>query len=122
MILTSVIYLIKGSLFEVFYYLHVFCFALIFIIAFIHGAAFFGASGIVWGADLLLRYVITLKRIQAQAILLPGGVVKLQFKKCFDYAAGQYCFVMIKTLDRIAYHSVYHLLHMKKLLQYIFVH
>eukprot|EP01038_Epipyxis_sp_PR26KG_P005623 gene5623-7766_t len=94
MAFTSLIYLLKHVAFEVFYIIHVLISGIVIIIAFLHGATLFGLAGIFWGVDLLSRYFLFHHKVSATVDFLPGDVVRLKFPKCYDYAAGQYCFVL----------------------------
>jgi hypothetical protein len=104
MCLTSAIYFIKPWRFEIFYYFHIGFYAAIIPIAVLHKCTFFPLAAIVWAIDLGLRYLITHRTIQAEAVVLPGNVVKIQFPKTFEYEPGQYCFLMVKSLSRVEYH------------------
>jgi hypothetical protein len=90
--------------FEFFYFLHIACFLAMVPILFIHSAFFFPLSIIVWAIDVILRYVITLKKVEMQATLLPGRIVKLSMPKTFAYSPGQYCFLQVKGLSAVEYH------------------
>ena len=101
---TSLIYLAKNYVFELFYVLHVLFLAAIAALAFIHRASTFGICVVVWAFDVAVRYIIMGRRIEAVAEVLPAGVVRLTFPKPFQYSAGQFVFVMIPTLSGYQYH------------------
>ncbi len=101
---TMLIYFARAFMFEMFYYLHIAIYLVIIPVSFIHGATFFPLAAIVWAVDLFARYCVTHKTISAQATVLPGDLVKIQFPHSFTYQPGQYCFLMVKSLSRVEYH------------------
>lgn len=124
MILMSCMYIIKTYFFEYFYYFHILACVACTFLALIHGAAAMGMGGIVWGCDLLIRYVISLNMFTvfpfhdafrlrvicclAQAVVeaLPAGVIRITFPrpKSFYHEAGQYCFIRIAEVAFAEYH------------------
>ena len=56
---------------------------------------------------MLIRYFIRGKKISNVNVkCLPGDIVRIEFDKCFDYNAGQYCFLRIRDIDCIQYHPI----------------
>eukprot|EP01038_Epipyxis_sp_PR26KG_P007873 gene7873-10688_t len=86
MVFTSLIYVVKHISFEVFYTVHILVYVFIILTCFWHGAYVFGLS------------------VSATVDFLPGDVVRLKFPKCYEYAAGQYCFVMLPSISMYQYH------------------
>lgn len=101
---TVLIYVAKitNLSFELFYYIHVLCYLAIIPVAFLHSATFFPIAGAVWACDLLLRYLITLKKVTAEATVLPGNVVKIQFPKMFAYQPGILLYILF-----VVYHCAH---------------
>mmetsp|Transcript_26197 Transcript_26197/g.44193 ORF Transcript_26197/g.44193 Transcript_26197/m.44193 type:complete len:553 (+) Transcript_26197:100-1758(+) len=97
-------YLIKPYAFEIFYYSHILCYVISIPFAIGHGAGIFALATIAWVVDLLLRYLITQKQIDAEATALAGDVIRLKFKNGFHYEPGQYVFILIPKLHYIEYH------------------
>ena len=97
-------YLIKPFFFDAFYFIHIVSYVITVPFAFSHGCDIFPYAIIFWGGDLVLRYIITQRRIEMQAEALAGDVVRLSFPKRFEYEPGQYCFVMIPSINVIEYH------------------
>lgn len=104
MILTSVVYLAKRCSFEVFYFLHLMFLLVITAFCFIHRAWAFAACTIVWALDIAIRYILLGKRIEATAMVLPAGVIRVRFPRPFQFSAGQFVFVMIPLLSSFQYH------------------
>jgi predicted ferric reductase len=98
------LYLVMPYKFEVFYYIHIGGFLACIPLSFIHKAPVLGFGIIAWGADMLVRYIISLYSIDAEALYLPGDVVKIQWKKRFDHEPGAYVFIMIQKLSILEYH------------------
>mmetsp|Transcript_6720 Transcript_6720/g.7031 ORF Transcript_6720/g.7031 Transcript_6720/m.7031 type:complete len:561 (+) Transcript_6720:29-1711(+) len=99
-------YLIKPYIFEVFYYVHIIGIVLLLIFSFLHYAQIFPYVLLVWFADVALRYIVTMKKVTATASLLPGDVIRLTFKKSFNYECGQYCFLLIKEISPFDFHPI----------------
>lgn len=113
-------YLIKPYFFEIFYTVHVVGAILLLPFGFMHYSKIFQYLLLVWYADLIIRYFLTMKRIQAYAKLLPGNVIEIQIpnsKREYDpenatsaknprisYKAGQFCFIMIKEISMYEFH------------------
>lgn len=104
MFLMALMYTFKPYFFEVFYYIHVIGYAILIPVTLAHGSVLIPLAGIAWVVDLILRYWLTLKRIDAEITILPGEVIKLRFKKSFDYTPGQYCFIHINAVDCVEFH------------------
>jgi NADPH oxidase len=105
MMLTACSYVVKNYWFEIFYYFHFTVSFAIFIFALMHEAGFLAFCYGVWMADLFLRYILTLKKsTNVSAIVLDAGVICLTIPKEFEYKSGQYCFIMIPSLNMFEYH------------------
>jgi hypothetical protein len=106
MVAMSLMYVAKHFCFELFYYFHVTIFTgvITVVAAFVHNANILAWAMVYWGFDLLVRYVLTVKKVQATAELLPADVVRIRFPKKFDYSPGQYCFIMIPSLSILQFH------------------
>lgn len=105
MCLACASYLIKPYFFELFYYVHISCYLVIIPLGLMHfSAKFFSLACIAWALDLMLRYIITQRKVSVKATLLPGNVLRLTFPKCFSYKAGQYAFLMFPPVSRFEYH------------------
>ena len=102
----SMLYFVKIYFFEVFYFCHIALLVCSFPVAIAHGCVYFPIAFGVWVIDLLLRYIVRGKTTRAKFSLLPGNVIKVQFKKCFDYEAGQYVFIRIPEIDNYQYHPI----------------
>ena len=102
-------YLAKPFWFEVFYYSHITSFIIIAPVSVIHDSKsqYGGYMSAAWGLDLIIRHIIRGKRVnKAEVVALPGNVVRIRFRKSFEYSAGQYCFLRIGDLDPIEYHPM----------------
>ena len=64
----------------------------------VHQADFVLYSVFIWGIDLLIRYLLTSRKVTISAELIAGDVIQLRFNKKIAYHSGQYVFVMIPTL------------------------
>ena len=104
LVTTCLSYILKPYFFEIFYYYHILAYCAIIPVTIVHGALWTPIAGAVWIADLIVRYIICGKKINASIVKLPGGVVRIHFPKCFDYEPGQYCFIRIHSIDTIEYH------------------
>jgi NAD(P)H-flavin reductase len=105
MCLAAVSYFIKPYHFELFYYTHILSYIVILPMIMLHfGAMFFTFAGIFWIIDLVLRYIITQHKEVVSASILPGDVIRLKFKKTFNYKPGQYIFLLVPDVHRIEYH------------------
>ena len=98
-------YFVRDFWFELFYYLHILCYIAILPMIMMHfGAKFFTYACAFWVLDLVLRYVITQNKVEMIASVLPGGVIRLKYKKTTPYKPGQYVFLLIPEIHRIEYH------------------
>jgi hypothetical protein len=97
-------YLIKPYFFEGFYYVHIIGVILLIPFGFLHYAKVYQYVCLVWFADILLRYVVTMRKVSAVATLLPGDVIRIKFANCFKYHCGQYCFLMVKQISPFDFH------------------
>lgn len=103
--IASVAYALKPYFFEAFYYIHVVCNVGIIAFAMMHGASLLAFGGFIWCADLFVRYIFSLSRVEATLEVLPANVVRISFPKgTFKYCAGQYCFIMIPALGLFDFH------------------
>jgi predicted ferric reductase len=102
--LTSLLYLIKPYAFELFYYLHIMLYCSIIPLVIIHGAQFAAFASIAWALDLIVRYLITGKSVEAEIVPLSDGITQIRFKKNFSYSTGQFCFVRIPEIGFMEYH------------------
>lgn len=101
---TSLLYLIKPYIFELFYYLHIMLYCSIIPLTVIHGAPYTAFASIAWALDLIVRYLVTGKSIEAEIVPMSEGITQIRFKKNFDYAPGQFCFVRIPEIAFMEYH------------------
>jgi predicted ferric reductase len=125
-------WLIKPKYFELFYYLHLVGFLIMVYFAVMHGASFVLFAAIALGCDLLLRYVLTPRRVMISASCQPGSVVEISFDKKpasaaaaaggggagaggsgslfrtqeWVYRGGQYVFIMIPALGHLEWHPL----------------
>lgn len=97
-------YLVKPYLFELFHFAHILCYVLTIPYALKHGAKYFPYAVIFWAADLFLRYIVSQRVIRMDAEVVAGDVVRLSFPKRFEYDAGQYCFLLIPTINYFEFH------------------
>jgi NADPH oxidase len=102
----ALVYLASYVNFNVFYFLHMTFFLAMIFLAFIHGATVLGILGIVWGVDILVRYVFTHRTTEAQLSLVGPKVVRLAFPRQVlgPFSPGQYCFLMVPAINRYEYH------------------
>ena len=103
-VVTSFAYLLKERFFEVFYYFHISCYICILGVSWKHGAKSIIWTVIVWGLDMLFRYYFGAHKVEADITLLSDDVMKISFKKAFDYSPGQYCFLAVPALSHFQYH------------------
>eukprot|EP01038_Epipyxis_sp_PR26KG_P008087 gene8087-10955_t len=99
-----VYFLVKPFSFNLFYFLHIAIFFGTVIAGWLHFAIYFPYCSIAWIVDIGLRYLITMKKVSATTTLLPGDIIKLNFPKIFSYQPGQYCFIMIKSINVYEFH------------------
>lgn len=99
-------YFIKPYVFEAFYYVHVIGVILLIPFGLMHYSKIYQYVCLVWFVDILLRYVVTMRKISTVATLLPGDVVRIKFDNCFKYSCGQYCFLMIKEISPFDFHPM----------------
>ena len=104
MIVTSIAYTLKRFIFEFFYFIHFGLFGVIIVLSFIHGASAIAIAGLVWIADLAVRYYFCGLTVNAEIVALPADVIRIRFKKTFLYSPGQYCFISIPALSIYQYH------------------
>eukprot|EP01032_Pedospumella_encystans_P024460 gene24460-27666_t len=90
--------------FEVFYYFHLAVYVVMVVFAIIHGAMFVLYSIIIFGVDLIIRYLLNSRRVKFTAELKAGNVVQVTFEKRWDYRPGQFVFVMIPALGVHEWH------------------
>jgi NADPH oxidase len=100
----SLSYLVKKYFFEGFYYFHFLVYFAIVVLSAIHGATLLAVAIIFWVADLLLRYALTVHKVEATIEMLPADVVRIRFPKRFAYSPGQYCFVSVPALSYLQFH------------------
>ena len=102
----ALVYLATYVNFNVFYYFHIVFFLALIVLAFMHGATVLGVLGIVWGVDILVRYVFTHRTTDAKLIPVGPKVVKLSFPRevLGRFSPGQYCFLMVRAINRYEYH------------------
>ena len=103
-VVTSLSYLLKDKRFEFFYYFHISCYIAILGVSWKHGAKAIIWTVIVWGIDILFRYYFGAHKVEADITLLADNVMKISFKKPFDYAPGQFCFLAAPGLSHFQYH------------------
>ena len=103
-VVTSFAYLLKDKFFELFYYFHISCYICILGVSWKHGAKSIIWTVIVWGLDILFRYYFGAHKVEAEITLLSDDVMKISFKKAFDYSPGQYCFLAVPALSHFQYH------------------
>lgn len=103
-VVTSFAYLLKDKFFELFYYFHISCYICILGVSWKHGARSIIWTVIVWGLDILFRYYFGAHKVEAEITLLSDDVMKISFKKAFDYSPGQYCFLAVPALSHFQYH------------------
>jgi hypothetical protein len=94
----------KFGNFEIFYYLHIASYIAIIVLAALHGATPLVISVAFWGFDMLLRYLLTVHKVEAAIEMLPADVVRIRFPKRFAYSPGQYCFVSVPALSYLQFH------------------
>eukprot|EP01038_Epipyxis_sp_PR26KG_P009358 gene9358-12608_t len=100
-----VYFVVKPFSFNLFYFLHIAIFFGTVIAGWLHFAIYFPICSISWIVDISLRYIITMKRVTSTATLFPvGDIIKLKFPKVFTYRPGQYCFIMIKSINVYEFH------------------
>jgi NADPH oxidase len=105
MLLAAAVYLVKPYWFELFYYVHIACYLAILPLVLLHfSARYFAYAAGFWVLDLMLRYVLTRHKVVMSASLLPGGLIRLRYKKVSSYKAGQYVFLMVPALSRVEFH------------------
>lgn len=97
-------FLLKKKNFEIFYYFHILLYFVIVVIAAIHGASTLSFSMILWVVDIITRYYFTLNKVQADVTVLSNDIIKISFKKSFDYSSGQYCFISVPGLSSYQFH------------------
>lgn len=109
MIASSLSYFIvkkyKFLFFEVFYYFHIGSFFLAIYLAKIHEADALVISSLFWCLDILIRYVLTKNKVQAEITVLNENVLKITFTKPFNYSAGQFCFISVPALSYYQFHA-----------------
>lgn len=96
--------LIKPYYFEVFYFLHMAAYIIMIYFGIVHQADFVLYSVFIWGIDLLIRYILTSRKITISAELIAGDVIQLKFNKKIAYHPGQYVFFMIPVLGVLEWH------------------
>jgi predicted ferric reductase len=102
---TSLLYFTIAFIgFTLFYFLHILLFLAIVPVAIIHGATLFGAAIAVWGADIILRYLIAQRKVKAKVSFAGASVLRIEFDKVFSYTPGQYFFLMSKDVNVFEYH------------------
>lgn len=89
--------------FNLFYYSHVLIYLLIIVFAVLHNAPILAYSGIIWGAELTLRFGLMNRKHVCKAEVVDGFVI-LTTPKSFAYHAGQYCFLMVPAVNSIEFH------------------
>ena len=101
---TGLSYFLKTKYFEVFYAYHIMSYIAILGVGYRHGARALVYTVIVWGVDVLARVFFGLHKTEADVTALPNDVVKISFKRKFNYSPGQYCFVSVPALSHFQFH------------------
>jgi len=96
--------ILKPWNFEVFYYLHLAVYVALVVFAIIHGAMFVLYSIIIFGVDLLIRFILSARRTKLSIEKKAGDVVSITFEKRWNYHPGQFVFVMIPALGVHEWH------------------
>lgn len=102
-------YKFRRAFYTFFYRVHMILLVVVMLYALIHGAGgiFFGAA--LWGFDLLVRFYMKRKHRQANKTVkieeVADGLLKISFeKKEFDYAGGQYVFIVVPEISTLESH------------------
>lgn len=104
MLVMTGLYFVKKWIFNIFYFVHLAGILCLIALLYAHYATYFPAACCLWVLDAALRYVITLRKVNARVEILPGDVIRIQFDKSFNYESGQYCFLMIKEISLFEFH------------------
>jgi len=96
--------ILKPWNFEVFYYLHLAVYVALVVFAIIHGAMFVLYSIIIFGVDLLIRFVLSTRRTKLTIEKKAGELVSITFEKRWNYHPGQFVFLMIPGLGVHEWH------------------
>ena len=99
------LYLLKTSNFETFYYVHIVNYVSIMYIAVLHEAELIFLFGVLWLIDIFIRYVYTSTQIEIQLKLSScQQFIELSYAATSPYKASQYAFLMLPDISYFESH------------------
>jgi len=105
MILQPIIYIVvKHYWFEAFYYSHIVVNLVMTYVAIKHECIFFLYATIIWAIDIIIRYILTSRRVMIHMKSVTSDITMVRIDKKIYHQAGQYVFLMIPSLGVLQWH------------------
>jgi len=106
--LQPILYIVvKHYWFEAFYYSHIVLYIIMTYAAVQHNALLILLSTIIWAVDLIIRYILTSRRVMIHMKSVTSEITMVRIDKKIYHQAGQYVFLMIPSLGVLQWHPYF---------------